>query len=67
MEEDEFDGQEGPPYAGHAGGAVGGTPTEGRAAGGAISGGIAQQQGKRNVDSTIGEEPSGRKRRGKAK
>src|SRR5207237_2168389 len=29
------------PYAGHAGGAVGGTPAEGRASGGKIHGGLA--------------------------
>ena len=65
FEEDEFDEQDGPPYAGHAGGAVGGTPAEGRASGGETGGGIAPQQGTRNVDSTIGEKPTRGKRRGK--
>ncbi len=57
FEEDDFDEQEGPPYAGRSGGAVGGTPAEGRAKGGETGGGIAPQWGKRDVDSTIGEEP----------
>lgn len=67
FEEDEFADETDGPYAGHAGGAVGGTPAEGRAAGGEISGGVAPQQGKRDVDSTIGDKPSGGKRRGKMK
>ena len=57
FEEDDFGEEEGPPYAGHAGGAVGGTPAEGRASGGETGGGIAPQQGTRDVDSTVGEEP----------
>lgn len=68
LEEEEFeDEQEGPPYAGHSGGAVGGTPAEGRAVGGEIHGGIAPQRGTRNIDSTIGARPPSRKRDGKGK
>jgi hypothetical protein len=68
LEEEAFaDEQEGPPYAGFSGGAVGGTPAEGRAVGGEIHGGIAPQQGKRDIDSTIGARPPGRKKGGKAK
>ena len=63
LEEDEFaDEQEGPPYAGFSGGAVGGSPAEGRAVGGETHGGLAPQQGTRNVDSTIGRDrPAARK------
>jgi hypothetical protein len=43
----------GPPYAGHAGGAVGGTPAEGRATGGNIHGGLAPG-GAHRGDSTLG-------------
>jgi hypothetical protein len=68
LEEEDFaDEQEGPPYAGISGGAVGGTPAEGRAVGGEIHGGLAPQRGTRNVDSTIGARPPGRKKGGKAK
>jgi hypothetical protein len=68
LEEDQFDDeQEGPPYAGFSGGAVGGTPAEGRAVGGEIHGGIAPQQGTRNIDSTIGARPPGGKKGRKAK
>jgi hypothetical protein len=64
LEEDDFaDEQEGPPYAGHSGGAVGGTPAEGRAVGGEIHGGIAPQRGTRNIDSTIGAREPGKKGR----
>ena len=62
FEEDDFADEEGPPYAGHAGGAVGGTPAEGRASGGETGGGIAPQQGTRDVDTTVGENPTTRKR-----
>lgn len=51
---DEPDG--GPPYAGHAGGAVGGTPAEGRATGGDIRGGLSTP-GTHRGDSTIGSNP----------
>ena len=68
LEEDEFaDEKEGPPYAGHSGGAVGGTPAEGRAVGGEIHGGIAPQRGTHNIDSTIGARTPSRKKGGKAK
>jgi hypothetical protein len=68
LEEDDFaDEQEGPPYAGFSGGAVGGSPAEGRAVGGETHGGLAPQQGTRNVDSTIGARPPGRKKGGKGK
>ena len=63
LEEDDFaDEQDGPPYAGLSGGAVGGTPAEGRAVGGETHGGLAPQQGTRNIDSTIGARPPGRKK-----
>ena len=67
FEEDDFDEQEGPPYAGHAGGAVGGAAAEGRAVGGETGGGIAPQKGTRDVDSTIGAKPARQGRRGKGK
>jgi hypothetical protein len=54
--------ENGPPYAGHAGGAVGGTPAEHRARGGEVHGGLAPG-GDRPMDTTIGSEPSKRKRR----
>ncbi len=43
----------GPPYSGPSGGAVGGTPAEGRASGGRIQHGIAPD-GSQRGDSTIG-------------
>jgi hypothetical protein len=46
----------GPPYSGHAGGAVGGTPAEGRARGGTIEGGLAPG-GTHRGDSTLGADP----------
>lgn len=49
--------ENGPPYAGHSGGAVGGTPAERRSRGGKVKGGIAPSSGTRNVDSTIGHNP----------
>jgi len=48
--------EDGPPYAGHAGGAVGGAPAEGRASGGHTGRGIAPGRGKR-PDTTIGSDP----------
>ena len=50
----------GPPYAGHSGGAVGGTPAEKRAKGGRIppGQGIAPR-GEHRGDSTVGSDPSG--------
>jgi len=45
-----------PPYAGHAGGAVGGSPAEGRSSGGTIRGGLAPGATHRG-DSTIGSKP----------
>lgn len=46
------------PYSGHAGGAVGGTPAEGRASGGNIHRGIAPG-GTHRGDSTVGTNPEG--------
>ena len=48
---DELEGE--PPFAGRAGGAVGGTPAEGRAEGGKTGGGISSSGASRG-DSTIG-------------
>jgi hypothetical protein len=47
---------EGPPYAGPTGGAVGGTPAEGRASGGHQGHGLAPG-GSHRGDSTIGSDP----------
>ncbi len=47
--------EKGPPYAGITGGAVGGTPAEGRSTGGRIKGGITP--GPHRGDSTIGTDP----------
>jgi hypothetical protein len=52
--------ENGPPYSGHAGGAVGGSPAEGRAAGGEIGSGLAPQSGTRDVDTTVGSDPGRR-------
>jgi hypothetical protein len=53
------------PYAGFGGGAVGGTPAEGRSSGGNIHRGLAPE-GVHRGDSTIGSNPAGGKRgRGK--
>jgi hypothetical protein len=46
----------GPPYAGISGGAVGGTPAEGRSSGGKVHGGLAAE-GTHRGDSTIGSDP----------
>lgn len=54
IEDDEDDA--GPPYAGHAGGAVGGTPAQGRAVGGDADHRMAPG-GSRRGDSTIGGDP----------
>jgi hypothetical protein len=48
--------EQGPPYAGISGGAVGGTPAEGRSSGGNVHGGIAPE-GVHRGDSTIGGDP----------
>jgi hypothetical protein len=48
--------EEGPPYAGPSGGAVGGTPAEGRSAGGKIHRGL-RPGGVHRGDSTIGTDP----------
>jgi hypothetical protein len=50
-----------PPYAGHAGGAVGGTPAEGRSSGGTIQGGL-DPGGSHRGDSTIGTDPTPRRK-----
>jgi len=49
--------EEGPPYAGPSGGAVGGAPAERRATGGRTGRGIAPGRGKR-PDTTIGSDPT---------
>lgn len=46
----------GPPYSGHAGGAVGGTPAQGRSSGGRRPRGI-RSGGTHRGDSTVGSEP----------
>ena len=51
-----FEEEGGPPYAGHAGGAVGGSPAEGRSTGGKTHGGITPG-GVHRGDSTIGTDP----------
>lgn len=57
---DRYDVEEdGPPYAGHSGGAVGGAPAEKRSKGGHVHGGLAPGDGHRG-DSTVGSDP-GRK------
>lgn len=48
--------EHGPPYAGISGGAVGGTPAEGRSSGGKVHGGLAPE-GVHRGDSTIGGDP----------
>ncbi len=62
----DVDGQDplenGPPYSGHAGGSVGGTPAESRATGGAITGGLVPESGERPMDTTVGA-PAPRTRR----
>jgi hypothetical protein len=57
--DDDEDG--GPPYAGHAGGAVGGTLADSRARGGHVRHGIAPG-GVTHGDSTIGHDPMRRQR-----
>lgn len=56
--------EEGPPYSGSSGGAVGGAPAEGRSAGGNVHRGIAPG-GEHRGDSTVGSPPT-RKGRGRA-
>ena len=57
--EEELDAAESqPPYAGHAGGAVGGSPAQGRSSGGNIHGGLAPG-GSHRGDSTIGSKRKG--------
>ncbi len=54
---DRYDVEEdGPPYAGPSGGAVGGAPAEGRSKGGRISGGKAPG-GEHRGESTVGSDP----------
>ena len=59
--------ENGPPYAGHAGGAVGGTPAERRARGGQARGGVAPEAGERHTDSTVGARPPARAAKGRRK
>ena len=54
--DDENPLEEGPPYAGISGGAVGGTPAEGRSTGGTTHRGI-RPGGSHRGDSTIGADP----------
>lgn len=58
----ELAGEGEPPYAGHAGGAVGGTPAGKRSGGGRIQGGITAD-GSHRGDSTIGDDPPSVERR----
>lgn len=53
----ELEEQDEPPYAGHAGGAVGGAPAQKRAQGGQRDHGLAVDQPHRG-DSTIGSDPT---------
>jgi hypothetical protein len=54
---EEKNAQEGsPPYSGHAGGAVGGSPAEGRSSGGRVRDGL-RPHGVHRGDSTIGTDP----------
>jgi hypothetical protein len=55
-EEYQDEGGNRPPYAGHSGGAVGGSPAEGRSSGGTIHGGLAPG-GVHHGDSTVGSNP----------
>jgi hypothetical protein len=52
----------GPPYAGHAGGAVGGTPAGKRSSGDRVNHGIDPED-EPHVESTIGQPPKRRRRR----
>ena len=54
---DEPEDEGGPPYSGISGGAVGGTPAEGRSTGGHVTHGIAPG-GVHRGDSTIGANPN---------
>ncbi len=54
-DEDDIE-EQGPPYAGPSGGAVGGTPAERRSCGGNIHRGLASE-GSHRGDSTIGGDP----------
>src|SRR5207248_7800047 len=56
IEREEAQDQEGP-YAGHAGGAVGGTPAESRTSGRHARGGFSPGTGGSRGDSTIGADP----------
>jgi hypothetical protein len=56
LDDDQEPLEKGPPYAGSAGGAVGGTPAEGRAKGGRTQRGLAPGETHRG-DSTIGSDP----------
>jgi hypothetical protein len=55
-EEYQDEGGDQPPYAGHSGGAVGGSPAEGRSSGGTIHGGLAPG-GVHRGDSIVGSNP----------
>jgi hypothetical protein len=60
-QEEALDRGEGP-YAGHAGGAVGGTPAEGRATGNHAKGGFSPGSGSSRGDSTVGAKTSGQEK-----
>jgi len=53
---DNEDEDGGPPYSGPSGGAVGGTPAQGRSSGGRIHGGL-RPGGQHRGDSTVGADP----------
>jgi hypothetical protein len=57
---DPEDEESAPPYGGISGGAVGGTPAEGRSSGGNIEGGLKPGSVHRG-DSTIGADPESTK------
>ncbi len=60
-QEEALDRGEGP-YAGHAGGAVGGTPAEGRATGKHAKGGFSPGSGSSRGDSTVGAKTSSKEK-----
>jgi hypothetical protein len=64
--------EKGPPYAGPSGGAVGGTPAEGRASGDVIPGAVNHDlfspgTGSTRGDTTIGADPTPKRGKGKRK
>jgi hypothetical protein len=61
LAEERYEDEHGP-FAGRAGGAVGGSPAEFRASGGKIHGGFSPGSGSTRGDSTLGSEPEPRKK-----